>query len=360
MTVGSRREESIDQGQGIGNSKQRPGSCDRLIDGQHAIPKPRPHLREPSIERFCLLRIAPPFQLDATTDFGEHEDARSDFLDRSTSDPTDNVGMGSIALADFGNDIGVDQKFHRSTLRQFRWRGCSKTPAKASSGSSGPNISHAVYTSGAARRFAWVNRRASASSASPRNGSANARMRPASLLGAWTSTRTKPRAAARRRCVRIALRWDLLAIRPALGYFRLYSRKSGESQEESLSEYKCLSIAILSPREEAYQFPRCFSSAGSARTHSTARGWQAGPIFEHVIFPASRRQVTQRSVHSTHPHSGACTAGSLDGTRDLAGAPGTTSADGQLGWCAPPEHRGRPWPDGAPHPPRPRRARRTS
>src|SRR6266478_916200 len=48
-------------------------------------------------------------------------------------------------------------------------------------------------------------------------------MRPASLLGAWTSTRTKPRAAARRRCVRVALRWDLLAIGPSQVVARFYS-----------------------------------------------------------------------------------------------------------------------------------------
>jgi len=71
---------------------------------------------------------------------------------------------------------------------------------------------------------------------------------------------------------------------------------------------------------------------GSARTHSTAWGWQATPIFEHVIFPASRWQVTQRSVHSAHPGSCAWTAGSFGGTDGLAGASGTISADGNV--CA--------------------------
>src|SRR6266446_7520862 len=53
-------------------------------------------------------------------------------------------------------------------------------------------------------------------------------------------------------------------------------------------------------------------------------------MLEHVILPASRRQVTQRSVHSTHPGSCACTAGSLGGTGDLEGASGTISADGNV------------------------------
>src|SRR5260370_8550154 len=53
-------------------------------------------------------------------------------------------------------------------------------------------------------------------------------------------------------------------------------------------------------------------------------------MLEHVIFPASRRQVTQRSVHSAHSGSCACTAGSFGGTGDLAGASGTISADGNV------------------------------
>lgn len=53
-------------------------------------------------------------------------------------------------------------------------------------------------------------------------------------------------------------------------------------------------------------------------------------MFEHVIFPASRRQLTQRSVHSAHPGGCACTAGSFGGTGDWAGASGTISADGNV------------------------------
>jgi hypothetical protein len=53
-------------------------------------------------------------------------------------------------------------------------------------------------------------------------------------------------------------------------------------------------------------------------------------MLEHVILPASRRQVTQRSVHSAHPGSCACTAGWLGGTGDLDGVSGTISADGNV------------------------------
>src|SRR5215831_236997 len=78
----------------------------------------------------------------------------------------------------------------------------------------------------------------------------------------------------------------------------------------------------------------CFlSSAGWLRTHSIAWGWQAMPIFEHVIFPASRWQVTQRSVHSAHPGGCAWAAGWFGGTGNLAGASGTISADGKV-WPA--------------------------
>ena len=53
-------------------------------------------------------------------------------------------------------------------------------------------------------------------------------------------------------------------------------------------------------------------------------------MFEHVTFPASRWQVTQRSVHTAHPGSCAWTAGSFGGTGGLAGASGTMSADGNV------------------------------
>jgi hypothetical protein len=78
----------------------------------------------------------------------------------------------------------------------------------------------------------------------------------------------------------------------------------------------------------ARQFCCFFSSAGSLRTHSTPWGWQATPIFEHVIFPASRRQVTQRSVHAAQPGGRAWTAGLFGGTE--AGRSGTISADGNV------------------------------
>jgi hypothetical protein len=53
-------------------------------------------------------------------------------------------------------------------------------------------------------------------------------------------------------------------------------------------------------------------------------------MLEQLIFPASRWQVTQRSVHSAHPRGCAWTAGEFGGTGDFAGASGTISADGNV------------------------------
>jgi hypothetical protein len=64
-------------------------------------------------------------------------------------------------------------------------------------------------------------------------------------------------------------------------------------------------------------------------------------MFEHVIFPASRWQMTQRSVHSAHPRGCAWTAGSFGGcTGDAAGASGTTPADGNPCWAGQFRHGG--------------------
>src|SRR5262249_50347207 len=82
--------------------------------------------------------------------------------------------------------------------------------------------------------------------------------------------------------------------------------------------------------DRARQFPCFFSSTGSLRTHSTAWGWQAIPMFEHEILPSSRWHTTQRSVHTAQPGRCAWTAGSFGGTEGLAGASGTISADGNV------------------------------
>src|SRR4029079_3070901 len=97
----SRCQQTGDQRQRIGKTQQRPGFGDRFIDRQDAISKPGPHLQEPSVERFALCRIVPPCQLDTMSYFGEHEDARSDLLDRGARDPADHVWMGAVAFADF-------------------------------------------------------------------------------------------------------------------------------------------------------------------------------------------------------------------------------------------------------------------
>jgi len=91
----SRRQKAVDQGQRVGNSEQRASLRDRLVDWHDAIRESRAHLRKPPIERSGLPRIAAPLQLDSVSDFGKNEDARSDLLDRRSSDPTDNVGMGA-------------------------------------------------------------------------------------------------------------------------------------------------------------------------------------------------------------------------------------------------------------------------
>jgi hypothetical protein len=100
-----------------------------------------------------------------------------------------------------------------------------------------------------------------------------------------------------------------------------------------MSQGKTTDLGSAAPRErkEAHQFPYLFSSAGSLRRHSTAWAWQAIPMLEHMVFAASRRQVTQRSVHSAHPGGCACTAGSFAGTGGFAGAFGTISPDGNVG-----------------------------
>src|SRR5438552_2651886 len=143
MHFGSRSQESVDRRQGIGNSHHCPGLRNGLVDGKDTIPEPGPHLRETSVERFGLFRVPSAFQLDATANFGKHQDARADLGNGSASNPAGNVRVCPVALAYFGKDVRIEQEFHRSTSRQSRWRGWSNMPSKASSGRSEPKTSKA-------------------------------------------------------------------------------------------------------------------------------------------------------------------------------------------------------------------------
>jgi hypothetical protein len=85
----------------------------------------------------------PPFQLDAATDLGEDDDARPHLLDSSAGNHRTTFGWAH-ALAKLGNDVRVEQEFHRLTLRQSRWR-LVKHSREGLIGA-GANTSNAVFT----------------------------------------------------------------------------------------------------------------------------------------------------------------------------------------------------------------------
>src|SRR5262249_685045 len=98
------------------------------------------------------------FELDATANFCDDYYTRPDLLDRGTGHPTGNVGIGAAAFANLRDDVRVEHEFYRSTCANLHWRGWSKTPANASSGSSDPNTSKAVLVSGWINAFASTER----------------------------------------------------------------------------------------------------------------------------------------------------------------------------------------------------------
>jgi hypothetical protein len=88
-----------------------------------AIAQTVAYLSKPSIENSGLIGIFAPLEFDASTDFGEDKDARPDLTRRRSLDPSGHVGVYSVALADLGYDVRVDQEPHKSTSRQLFWRG---------------------------------------------------------------------------------------------------------------------------------------------------------------------------------------------------------------------------------------------
>lgn len=93
----------MDHGQRMAHAQQRPRLGNRLVDGENALAKPRPHLHVPAVEPFGLLGIAAPFEFDGAADFGEHHNTRADVLHRGLRNPLDDTGMRPLAFADFGN-----------------------------------------------------------------------------------------------------------------------------------------------------------------------------------------------------------------------------------------------------------------
>ena len=108
-----------------------------------------------------------------------------DVLDGSASNPAGNVRMGAVTLANLGNDVRVEQEFHRLTSRQSRSARLVEDAGESLVGKLGAKHVEGGLDLGIDERPGQRRpKRLGLFVALPRNVSASARMRPASFLGA--------------------------------------------------------------------------------------------------------------------------------------------------------------------------------
>ena len=110
-------------GRGSGTLRRAQASAIGFVDRQHAVPEPRPHLREPAIQGRRLFDVMASSEFDAATDFGQDHDARPHIPHGGSRYPIRDARIGAVSLADFGNDVGIEQELQRSISRQPFWRG---------------------------------------------------------------------------------------------------------------------------------------------------------------------------------------------------------------------------------------------
>src|SRR5258708_15314749 len=91
---------------------------------------------QPAFERRRLAHISGASQFNALSDLAKDEGARNDILVSDRRIPGRHMWVATRALPDLGNDVGIDQVVHRSTLRpgsRLRSRSIPSSGVEASS-----------------------------------------------------------------------------------------------------------------------------------------------------------------------------------------------------------------------------------
>lgn len=144
-------DQPVDGWQRIWYGQPSPRLGNALVHRKYARSEPRPHLVEPRVQRGGLDGVGASLELYSATDLADHQNARMQVGRVDRGRPTHNTRMATLALAQLGDYVGVDQIGQSSTSRGVspRWL-WSNTPTKQSSGRSEPKISNTEATRGLA------------------------------------------------------------------------------------------------------------------------------------------------------------------------------------------------------------------
>src|SRR3990167_7926554 len=181
------REQAIDCRYRTSAAHAAPFVGDGAIDRENAPIERRVDRGEPGLEGLGLRRVTRAGEFDALADFAEHKHAEMEIAIIDRFIPGGDVGVASLALAYLGDDVGVDQEAHRSTLRPV-----SRTRSRSipSSGAAASNALRPLV--GGSLNCCFNKARAAVPRAGSRRVCATRRTKAASSRRTWTSTRTTP------------------------------------------------------------------------------------------------------------------------------------------------------------------------
>ncbi len=187
-------QEAVDHRSRSQSAHPSPSMGHSIVDSKHTTVECDFNLTEPSFERRSLARVVYARKFNSLADVSENERAQKHLRIGDRRVPFHDVRIAPLALANLGDDVGIEQIAHRSTLRP-RSRARSKSMP-----SSGADASSAFkLTLAGAENRCRKSARASARRLGSDRAAATPRTRGASFLRTLISTRTNPARALRAR-----------------------------------------------------------------------------------------------------------------------------------------------------------------
>lgn len=153
-----------------------PSICDAESDRQDVVRKCHKLLRQPFLKGHGLAQIPATTIFDAAADFSDRDHAQSALQGIVSERPSEDASVGEVLLAQFGDEIRIEQIPHQNSLRfpfpDFRSRSNSKSGAILPSSKNASNkvrgLSPAsVATVGTSSSAALKMRRCSSSADTP-------------------------------------------------------------------------------------------------------------------------------------------------------------------------------------------------
>src|ERR1051326_4755530 len=128
-----RSQQAVYNGQGVRHVQPSPLLCNRPINRQDPVAMCLAQAGKPAVERSGGVGVAAAHALDGATDLTDRQDAQVNLLVGEIAEPGRDVGIGTLALTQLGDDVGIEQVAQSWTARP-RSSGRSKSRSSPTSG----------------------------------------------------------------------------------------------------------------------------------------------------------------------------------------------------------------------------------